>query len=166
MGTSKMDITDIVSLKAVSSPFKSLQAGITPLTPVPASLQPITSPRIARLTANFQSVTSSPASKTAAVKALDLDADTRTKLTGASASVSSTTLPRKLDIGKAVISEPKAVAASSSTLTCTSAPPQVSACVEAGKMRNINMEGGLLVKEGDSHRNTSGNDNHDFVVFV
>ena len=168
VATSKAEITERrASLKAVATPYKSLQAAITPLKPEPTNLQPITSPRIARLTASFQAATSSPASKTAAVRAINLEADTRTHKPETSSSVDTLTLTSRLETGKAVLTPSRIVRASASTSTCPSAsPPQVTACVQAGRVGKMNAEQELLEKEGESGIVTSGTQNQDFSEFV
>jgi hypothetical protein len=142
-----------------------LHAGITPLKPDPTNLQPITSPRIARLTASFQASTTSPAGKTAAVKAINLEADTRTQQPETSSLVKSRKLASRVE---ADITPSKAVSTSASTATtCLSAsPPQVTACVEAGRVGKMNTEHGVLVKEEASAKDTPGNENQDLNVFV
>jgi len=148
VATSNADITDRrASLKAVSTPYKSLQAAVTPLKPEPASLQPIKSPRIARLTANFQADKSSPANKTAAVRAINLEADARGQEPGLSSSVNSS----QLKTGKSAVTPSQAVAPVS---------------VEEGVVGNIDKEQELLVKEGRSLRSIIGTENQDLNVYV
>jgi len=164
VATSKTQITERrASLKVVASPYKSLQAAITPLKPETTNLQPITSPRIARLTASFQVATSSPASKTAAFRAINLEADTRTHQPGTSFSLDTQTLTSQLETGKAISTPSKIGRASASTSTCPSASPQVTACVQAAGSVG---EQELLVKEGASGIVTSGTQNQDFSEFV
>ena len=129
-------------------------------------MQPITSPRIAHLTTSFQAATSSHASKTAAVKAINLEADTRSNHPETSSSVDTLTLSSRLETGKAVITPSKIVRASASTSTCPSASPQVTACVQAGRVCKVNTEQELLVKKVASGIVTYGTQNQDLSEFV